>query len=45
MEPVVLKDFGILLNETAIILKNLEAAKAFCMEFYNKRDELIQDAI
>ena len=33
------------IDETAIILKNLEAAKAFCMEFYNKRDELIQDAI
>lgn len=33
------------IDETAIILKNLEATKAFCMEFYNKRDELIQDAI
>lgn len=33
------------IEDTVIMLKNLEEAKAFCMEFYNKRDELIQDAI
>lgn len=33
------------IDDTAIILKNLEETKAFCKEFYNRRDELIQGAI
>lgn len=31
------------IDETAIMLKNLEEAKAFCIEFYNRQDEFIQD--
>lgn len=33
------------IDETTIMLKNLEEAKAFCKEFYERRDEFIQDAI
>ena len=33
------------IDDTTIMLKNLEEAKAFCKEFYNRRDEFIQDAI
>lgn len=33
------------IDETAIMLKNLEDAKAFCREFYDRRDEFIQDTI
>lgn len=33
------------IEETAIMLKNLEEAKAFCKEFYERRDEFIQDTI
>ena len=33
------------IEDTAIMLKNLEETKAFCKEFYNRRDEFIQDAI
>lgn len=33
------------IEDTAIMLKNLEEAKAFCSEFYEKRDEFIQGAI
>lgn len=33
------------IDDTAIMLKNLEEARAFCREFYNRRDEFIQDAI
>lgn len=29
------------IEDTAIMLKNLEEAKAFCREFYNKQDEFI----
>ena len=33
------------IDDTAIILKNLEETKAFCKEFFDRRDELIQGAI
>lgn len=33
------------IDETAIMLKNLEETKAFCKEFYERRNEFIQDAI
>lgn len=33
------------IEDTAIMLKNLEEAKAFCSEFYDRRYEFIQDAI
>lgn len=29
------------IEDTVIMLKNLEEAKAFCREFYNKQDEFI----
>lgn len=29
------------IEDTVIMLKNLEKAKAFCMEFYNRQDEFI----
>lgn len=29
------------IEDTAIMLKNLEEAKAFCREFYNRQDEFI----
>ena len=31
------------IEDTVIMLKNLEEAKAFCREFYNRQDEFIQD--
>ena len=33
------------IDDIAIMLKNLEEAKSFCSEFYEKRDEFIQGAI
>lgn len=33
------------IDDTAIMLKNLEETKAFCKEFFDRRDELIQGAI
>ena len=36
---------AISVEDIAIMLKNLEEAKAFCKEFYERQDEFIQDAI
>lgn len=33
------------IDDIAIMLKNLEETKAFCKEFFDRRDELIQGAI